>query len=109
VRDELGSQSASAARKTVAPVLFPSPRGGALTRQGFWKIVGGYARGIGLRGRVYPHQLRHSFATHLLTGGADLRSVQTMLGHASIATTEIYTHVSGDHVRNAHRRSHPRA
>ena len=109
VRDELGSQSVSAARKTVAPVLFPSPRGGALTRQGFWKIVGGYARGIGLRGRVYPHQLRHSFATHLLTGGADLRSVQTMLGHASIATTEIYTHVSGDHVRNAHRRSHPRA
>jgi integrase/recombinase XerD len=109
VRDELGSQFVSAARKTVAPVLFPSPRGGALTRQGFWKIVGAYARGIGLRGRVYPHQLRHSFATHLLTGGADLRSVQTMLGHASIATTEIYTHVSGDHVRNAHRRSHPRA
>jgi integrase/recombinase XerD len=109
VRDELGSRCASAARKTVAAVLFPSPRGGALTRQGFWKIVGAYARGIGLRGRVYPHQLRHSFATHLLTGGADLRSVQTMLGHASIATTEIYTHVSGDHVRNAHRRSHPRA
>ncbi len=109
VRDESGSQSASAARKTALPVLFPSPRGGALTRQGFWKIVGAYARGIGLRGRVYPHQLRHSFATHLLTGGADLRSVQTMLGHASIATTEIYTHVSGDHVRNAHRRSHPRA
>ncbi len=95
--------------KVVPAVLFPSPRGGALTRQGFWKIVGSYARGIGLRGRVYPHQLRHSFATHLLTGGADLRSVQTMLGHASIATTEIYTHVSGDHVRNAHRRSHPRA
>jgi len=92
-----------------ANVLFPSPRGGALTRQGFWKIVGRYARGIGIRGRVYPHQLRHSFATHLLTGGADLRSVQTMLGHASVATTEIYTHVSRDHVRNAHRRAHPRA
>ncbi len=105
---ELGT---GAGRGSKAPptVLFPSPRGGALTRQGFWKIVGAYARGIGLRGRVYPHQLRHSFATHLLTGGADLRSVQTMLGHASIATTEIYTHVSGDHVRNAHRRSHPRA
>jgi integrase/recombinase XerD len=109
VRDELSVTSLSAARKSASPVLFLSPRGGALTRQGFWKIVGGYARGIGLRGRVYPHQLRHSFATHLLTGGADLRSVQTMLGHASIATTEIYTHVSGDHVRKAHRRSHPRA
>ncbi len=96
-------------RKPGPDVLFPSPRGGPLTRQGFWKIVGRYGRGIGLRGRVYPHQLRHSFATHLLTGGADLRSVQTMLGHASVATTEIYTHVSGDHVRNAHRRSHPRA
>lgn len=96
-------------RRSTPDVLFPSPRGGALTRQGFWKIVGRYARGIGIRGRVYPHQLRHSFATHLLTGGADLRSVQTMLGHASVTTTEIYTHVSGDHVRNAHRRSHPRA
>jgi len=96
-------------RKPGPDVLFPSPRGGPLTRQGYWKIVARYARGIGLRGRVYPHQLRHSFATHLLTGGADLRSVQTMLGHASVATTEIYTHVSGDHVRNAHRRSHPRA
>jgi integrase/recombinase XerD len=93
----------------VPDVLFPSPRGGALTRQGFWKIVGRYASGIGLRGRVYPHQLRHSFATHLLTGGADLRSVQTMLGHASVTTTEIYTHVSGDHVRNAYRKAHPRA
>jgi integrase/recombinase XerD len=99
----------AAARKPGPDVLFPSPRGGALTRQGFWKIVGRYALGIGLRGRVYPHQLRHSFATHLLTGGADLRSVQTMLGHASVTTTEIYTHVSGDHVRNAHRRAHPRA
>ena len=96
-------------RKHAQPVLFPSPRGGPLTRQAFWKIIGAYARGVGLRGRVYPHQLRHSFATHLLTGGADLRSVQTMLGHSSITTTEIYTHVSGDHVRNAHQRSHPRA
>ncbi len=108
-RAELGAATAARLRKAGPDVLFPSPRGGPLTRQGFWKIVGRYARGIGLRGRVYPHQLRHSFATHLLTGGADLRSVQTMLGHASVTTTEIYTHVSGDHVRNAHRRSHPRA
>ena len=108
-RAELGGRAAAGTRKPGPDVLFPSPRGGPLTRQGFWKIVGRYARGIGLRGRVYPHQLRHSFATHLLSGGADLRSVQTMLGHASVTTTEIYTHVSGDHVRNAHRRSHPRA
>ena len=89
-------------------VLFPSPRGGRLTRQGFWKIVGTYARAAGIGGRVHPHQLRHSFATHLLAGGADLRSVQTLLGHADVATTEIYTHVSRDHVKQAHRRSHPR-
>ncbi|MES1175080.1 MAG: site-specific tyrosine recombinase [Myxococcales bacterium] len=108
-REQDGTENVRRPRKPGPDVLFPSPRGGALTRQGFWKIVGRYARGIGLRGAVYPHQLRHSFATHLLTGGADLRSVQTMLGHASVATTEIYTHVSGDHVRNAHRKSHPRA
>jgi integrase/recombinase XerD len=98
-------------RRQVAPsaLLFPSPRGGALTRQGFWKIVRRYARIAGIRGDVHPHQLRHSFATHLLSGGADLRSVQTLLGHADVATTEIYTHVTRDHVRRAHKRSHPRA
>jgi integrase/recombinase XerD len=89
-------------------VLFPSPRGGRLTRQGFWKIVGAYARAAGIGGRVHPHQLRHSFATHLLAGGADLRSVQSLLGHADVATTEIYTHVTRDHVKRAHRSSHPR-
>lgn len=90
-------------------VLFLSPRGGALTRQGFWKIVRQYARVAGLRNGAHPHQIRHSFATHLLAGGADLRSVQSMLGHADVSTTEIYTHVTRDHVRQAHRRSHPRA
>ena len=90
-------------------LLFPSPRGGPLTRQGFWKIVGTYARVVGIRGKVHPHQLRHSFATHLLVGGADLRSVQTLLGHADIATTEIYTHVTFDHVRREYKKSHPRA
>ncbi len=89
--------------------LFPSPRGGKLTRQAFWKIVGKTARGAGIRGHVHPHQLRHSFATHLLSGGADLRSVQTLLGHSNIATTEIYTHVSQDRVRAAYRKAHPRA
>jgi integrase/recombinase XerD len=89
-------------------VLFPGPSGRAMTRQAFWKIVRRYARAAGIRGRAHPHQPRHSFATHLLTGGADLRTVQTLLGHSDVATTEIYTHVSQDHVRQAHRRSHPR-
>lgn len=97
------------ARARASHYLFPSPRGGKLTRQAFWKIVGRTARGAGIRGHVHPHQLRHSFATHLLSGGADLRSVQTLLGHASVATTEIYTHVSQDRVRQAYRKAHPRA
>ncbi len=91
------------------PYLFLSPRGGRLTRQGFWKIVRGHALGADIRGNTYPHRLRHSFATHLLLGGADLRSVQMLLGHADISTTEIYTHVTRDHVHRAHQRSHPRA
>lgn len=90
-------------------LLFPSPRGGAMTRQGFWKIIGSYARVAGIRGGVHPHQMRHSFATHLLVGGADLRTVQTLLGHADISTTEIYTHVTRDHVRKGYDKSHPRA
>lgn len=90
-------------------LLFPSPRGGKLTRQALWKIVGRTARSAGLRAHAHPHQLRHSFATHLLSGGADLRSVQTLLGHANVVTTEIYTHVSKDRVREAFRKAHPRA
>lgn len=92
-----------------SPLLFPGPSGKALTRQAFWKIVRRYALAIGLPEAMHPHRLRHSFATHLLARGADLRSVQTMLGHADVATTEIYTHVTRDHVRRAHSRSHPRA
>lgn len=92
-----------------ARVVFANPRGAALTRQAFWKIVGRYARSAGIEGAAYPHRLRHSFATHLLAGGADLRSVQTMLGHVSIATTEIYTHVDSRQVREAHAKTHPRA
>lgn len=90
-------------------VVFLSPRGGALTRQAAWKMITRYARGAGIAKPSSPHKLRHSFATHLLEGGADLRSVQTLLGHASISTTEIYTHLADDHVRAAYRRAHPRA
>ena len=92
------------------PELFLNAKGGALTRAGAFLILRKLAAAAGLEpGRVHPHLLRHSFATHLLEGGADLRSVQEMLGHASIETTQVYTHVSADHVRQAYFKAHPRA
>ena len=89
--------------------LFASPRGGRYTREAFWLIVRRYAVAAGVVPLPSPHKLRHSFATHLLHGGADLRAVQAMLGHADLGTTEIYTRVAQDHVRAVHARSHPRA
>jgi integrase/recombinase XerD len=89
--------------------LFVNRRGGGLTRQGLYKIVQGHARRAGLEERMSPHTLRHSFATHLLAGGCDLRSLQEMLGHADLATTQVYTHLSADRLKHAYFNAHPRA
>ena len=89
--------------------LFVNRRGGRLTRQGLYKIVQRHAKAVGLEDRMSPHTLRHTFATHLLAGGCDLRSLQEMLGHADIATTQIYTHLSAERLKDVYFRAHPRA
>lgn len=93
----------------VQGALFVNSRGGALSRQGLYKIVMGHAGSAGLAERMSPHTLRHSFATHLLAGGCDLRSLQEMLGHADLATTQLYTHLSSDRLKDAYFAAHPRA
>jgi integrase/recombinase XerD len=97
------------ARSPDAGILFLNPRGRTLSRQGLWGILKRCARRAGLRAGVSPHTLRHSFASHLLERGADLRSVQAMLGHADISTTQIYTHLPSTVVRDMYRKFHPRA
>jgi len=89
--------------------LFLNRRGERLTRQGMWQILKGYAKAAKLGVDITPHTLRHSFATHMLSGGADLRSVQELLGHANISTTQVYTHLTTEHIRRAYEKSHPRA
>ncbi len=91
------------------PALFVNRRGERLTRQGFWLILKGYAKSANLGAEVTPHTLRHSFATHMLRGGMPLRNVQEMLGHANISTTQVYTHLTSDHLREVYERAHPRA
>ena len=89
--------------------LFVNRRGERLTRQGFWLILKAYAKAANLGPEVTPHTLRHSFATHMLRGGMPLRNVQEMLGHANISTTQVYTHLTSEHVREVYERAHPRA
>lgn len=100
---------ATRARQTPRGALFLNARGGRLSRQGCWKILKGYARVAGLEDRVSPHTLRHSFATHMLDAGADVRVVQELLGHASLSTTQVYTLVSDRRLREVYLASHPRA
>ena len=96
-------------RGKIEPALFLNRRGDRLTRQGFWLILKGYARAANLGEDVTPHTLRHSFATHMLRGGMPLRNVQEMLGHANISTTQVYTHLTSEHVREVYEKAHPRS
>lgn len=108
INEYLASGRPTLLKKNISPYLFLSNRGTAMTRSRFWQIINTLATRAGIRQRMSPHMLRHSFATHLLAGGADLRAVQMMLGHSDIATTQIYTKIDTGRLKSTHRRFHPR-
>lgn len=108
IKDYLSDGRPDFTKGRVSPYVFLSSRCHPLSRQGFWKIIKKYGLKAGIKKRISPHSIRHSFATHLIGAGADLRSVQVMLGHEDISTTQIYTHVSREHLKKAHEKYHPR-
>jgi len=108
IRDYTAGARGLILKKRRSDLLFVTARGKGMTRTRFWQIIQERCRRLGIKKRVSPHSLRHSFATHLVENGADLRTVQLMLGHADIATTQIYTHVDGRRLRQAHKQFHPR-
>lgn len=109
IKEYLETARMKFATKKATEIVFISQQGGKLTRQRVWQLLNGIAKKAGLKKKITPHMLRHSFATHLLERGADLRSVQTMLGHSDISTTQIYTHVSSTHLKSLYEKFHPRS